>query len=158
MPLTEEEYFDKGAKALKLHITKMQEYARFQISSMREHYETGHNGKHKIPKDNTPIDMFYKIMGENMLDVQPLRQSAPHLFERIELVYWINSALAFATVREDTKWAAFEKDMLEGIDAFVARQLRDVGKPTTRTQIIQTGMMIARMEAETGKSFEEVMK
>lgn len=151
MALTEDQLFAKGAEAIKLRIAQMQLEARRQIKEMRDHYETGHGGKHPVPEQNRPLDMFYKVMGDQTMDLQFLRQMAPDRFDRFELLYWILSGLVFATVREDIKWSQFEKDMLDGIDAFVQRQYEDMERPQTRAAIIGAGEMIAKVEAVTGK-------
>lgn len=158
MTLTEDQYFAKGATALKLHIAMMQKEIAAQIVNLRAHYETGHNGKHPTPENNTPLNMMYTIMGDQMMEMQFLRQMDPLRFQRAETVYWLLSAQTFSTIYETTTWATWQKEMEEGLDNFVERQNSGVDQPALRERITRTGKMIHEAEVASGKSFDEMYR
>lgn len=156
MTLTQDELFAKGAATLIDHIDELRAQTIEQLDSLRDHYETGHGGRHPIPKKNTPLDCIYKIVAGAVLDMQILRNIDPIKFGRIEKLSWVVSALAFATIPPDTRWADFDKEMREGLDKFVDMQKAEIDNPNNRASIIHTGEMVFRAEAFTGKDIKDL--
>lgn len=153
---TEDELFAKGRAAVVSMIEAARKETKRQLDHLRDHYETGHGGTHSIPEGNSPLDCLYKVLGDQMLDMQFLRQMDPERFGRLELVYWINSALIFSTVKPHTPWKEFHEEVTKGVDKFFDRQMRDLDKPVSRDLIAKTGHMIAQAEVLSGRKFEEL--
>lgn len=147
----EEELFTKGKTALLERLVASRAQVIEQLENLRDHYETGHNGRHPIPDEHAPLDALYNVMSGAILELEFIRYMAPDKHGRAELVNNIFTSLAFAAIPADLDWKTFHEKMLKGVDAFYNRQVVGCDEPRNRSMVVRTGAMIEDLERKLGK-------
>lgn len=143
---TEEELFQIGKDSLHRHLLEQKDEVLKQLSSTRDHYETGHCGRHPIPAENSPLDAMYEILAHNLLEWEFARNAVPDKHGRLELLSQIMTSLVFAVVPPDMKWVDFEKHMIVGVEKFFDRQVAGLDEERNREMIVKSGMIISDMQ------------
>lgn len=147
---SEQELFDRGRAALLNRLTEQEQEVIREIKMIRDHYETGHGGKHPVPKNNSPLESVYEIMSHTLLDLEFLRNMDPPRHARAELLNNIVLSLIFQVLPPDMKWVDFEKQMVEGVTKFYTRQRKNMDEARNRSMIVRSGQLIDDLDRRFG--------